>query len=214
MNSQSNIIVFSGFLKSALKKTLPGIEAHKKMIPKFPQNQPAYFNYSLVLNEAAVLILIFEQRGIHKTVLIERMPDPGPHSGQIAFPGGRREQSDADIVETALREAEEEVGVKIERSNYIGKLTPVQIPISGFSVTPVICSIDFVAKFTMCPKEVKNIFVADLFELLNSETSRRIIVRGMEIDAPCYMLKNKIVWGATAMVLSELNAVISQNSGH
>jgi len=66
----------------------------------------------------------------------------------------------------------------------------------------------------MCPEEVKNIFVADLFELLNSETSRRIIVRGMEIDAPCYMLKNKIVWGATAMVLSELNAVISQNLAH
>ncbi|MDD3741034.1 MAG: hypothetical protein PHH30_07310, partial [Bacteroidales bacterium] len=91
MSTQSNIITFSGFLESALKKDLPGVEAQKRMIPEFPQNQPEYFNYNLVLNEAAVLILIFEQKGIHKTVLIERMPDAGPHSGQIAFPGGRRE---------------------------------------------------------------------------------------------------------------------------
>jgi len=208
-----NIISIEGFLESALQKPLPGVEAQKRMIPEFPKNQPEYFNYEVVLNEAAVLILIFEQQGIHKTVLIERMPDAGPHSGQIAFPGGKKEKTDADIIETAIREAEEEIGVKIDRSNYIGSLTPVQIPISGYSVTPVICSIDFVPKFKMCPEEVKNIFIADLFELLNSETSKKITVREMEINAPCYMLNNKIVWGATAMVLSEFQALIDQNSG-
>jgi len=212
INKILNITDFVGSTKAALQKPLPGVEAQKRMIPKFPKNQPEYFNYELVLNEAAVLILIFEQRGIHKTVLIERMPDAGPHSGQIAFPGGKKEKTDADIIETAIRE-EEEIGVKIDRGNYLGSLTPVQIPISGYSVTPVICSIDFVPKFKMCPEEVRNVFVADLFELLNSETSKKLAVREMEINAPCYMLKNKIVWGATAMVLSEFKAVIDQNLG-
>jgi 8-oxo-dGTP pyrophosphatase MutT (NUDIX family) len=210
VNKILNIEIFTGVLRSALQKPLPAIEAQRRMIPEFPENPPDYFNYDLVLRDAAVLIMLFEENDTIKTVLIERMPDAGPHSGQIAFPGGRKEETDSDIIETAIRETEEEIGVKIDRNNFIGNLTPVQIPISGYSVTPVLCAIDFVPKFLMCKEEVKNIFVADLFDLLNSETIKYLTVREMEIKAPCYILQDKIVWGATAMVLSEFKAILSQ----
>lgn len=208
-----NITAFADKLKSAFQKQLPGISAHKRMVPTFPGKAPEYFNHGLKLCEAAVLIILFEEEGRIKTVFIERTPDAGPHSGQIAFPGGRKEDFDSDLIETALREANEEVGVNIDRNNCIGKLTPVQIQISGFSVLPVICFTENTPEFTICEAEVRNIFVADLYDLLDSETDRFLTVRGMEIKAPCYILDDKIVWGATAMVLSELDAVNSQNLG-
>lgn len=198
------------FLNYALQKPLPGANAHKLMIPEFPDIAPEYFSYNEKLRDAAVLIILFEEAGVLKTVLIERMPDPGPHSGQIAFPGGRYEETDADLTETALREAYEETGVRIDRSKVAGSLTPIQIPVSGYSVLPVISIAGSLPEFVRCEAEVKDIFVVGLYELLESETKQRIVARGIEIDAPCFIFNERVVWGATAMVLKELKTIISQ----
>lgn len=204
-------------LASLLKEELPGHSAHRKMIPTFPGDAPEYFNHGKQLRDAAVLISLFEEDNRIKTVFIERMPDPGPHSGQIAFPGGRIEETDADLIDTAIREAFEETGILANRNSVIGTLTPVQIPISGFSVLPVICILDKKPEFTRCEVEVKSVFTADLLALLENETSRNIVARGLNIDAPCFVYDEKIIWGATAMVLRELKEVMSSafrlNSG-
>lgn len=197
-------------LKQRLKNSLPGISAQQKMIPHFPSDAPEYFNYGKKLRDAAVLIVLFEENSKLKTFFIERMPDPGPHSGQIAFPGGRTEKIDKDQIDTALREAFEETGVKVKHENIIGTLTPVQIPISGFSVLPVISFCENIPEFIACEKEVKSIFTADLFELLKSETIKTVKARNTEIQAPCFISNGKIIWGATAMVLREFKEILEK----
>jgi 8-oxo-dGTP pyrophosphatase MutT (NUDIX family) len=192
-----------------LKQELPGHSAHRKMIPTFPGDAPEYFNHGKQLRDAAVLIALFEEENRLKTVFIERMPDPGPHSGQIAFPGGRIENADKDLIDTAIREAFEETGISAGRENVIGTLTPVQIPISGFSVLPVICVLGKKPEFIRCEVEVQSVFTADLIMLLEHETIRNIVARGINIDAPCFVYDEKIIWGATAMVLRELKEVMS-----
>ena len=195
-------------LASLLKQELPGHSAHRKMIPTFPGDAPEYFNHGKQLRDAAVLISLFEEDNRLKTFFIVRMPDPGPHSGQIAFPGGRIEDADTDLIDTAIREAFEETGISACRNDVIGTLTPVQIPISGFSVLPVICVLEKKPEFDLCEVEVKSVFTADLLALLENETNRNIVARGINIDAPCFVYDEKIIWGATAMVLRELKEVI------
>jgi 8-oxo-dGTP pyrophosphatase MutT (NUDIX family) len=204
-----DIILLTKFLEKALKEKLPGMFAHKKMIPLFPDNVPEYFNYNQELREAAVLLCLFQEEDTLKTVLIERVPDAGPHSGQIAFPGGRREISDNDLIDTALRETLEEVGINLSRESFVGSLTPVQIPISRYSVLPVVCVTSEISELIACEDEVKNIFIVDLFELLKTERILPVNARGMMIDAPSFTFEKQIVWGATAMVLKELKELIS-----
>jgi 8-oxo-dGTP pyrophosphatase MutT (NUDIX family) len=208
-----NLNILSKSLGEAIQKALPGRDSHRQMIPVFPIETPDYFSISKELRSAAVLIVLYQENSRIKTVLIERMPNPGPHSGQIAFPGGRVEDTDLDLIDTALREAFEEVGVSCSRDNYIGSLTPVQIQISGFSVLPVITWIDHSPDFIMCEDEVKNIFTVDLMDLLESQTVRTIEVRNLQIQAPCFVFSDKVVWGATAMVLRELKELILYSTG-
>lgn len=204
-----NIDFLKSFFKSELTKELPGMSSHKKMIPFFPDNVPEYFNYDQKLRDAAVLIVIFFDYDKLKTILIERVPDPGPHSGQIAFPGGRTEETDIDLIHTALREAEEEVGVVIKREQVLGSLTPVQIPISRYSVLPVVCFTDEVGQLIRCEDEVNRIFEVDLFSMLEKEAVRPVKARAMMIEAPSFAFDDQIVWGATAMVLKEFKDILT-----
>ncbi len=194
--------------KISASNELPGKKAQSKMVPSFPFNQPEYFAQNLNLQEAAVLIVVFEEENRLKTIIIERMPDAGPHSGQFAFPGGRKEINDKDLVDTAIREAKEEVGIIVPKTNFIATLTPVQIPISGFSVTPVLAYINYVPQFILCEEEVRNVFVLDLIELLLAESVEVLNVRDMKISAPGFKFKDGFIWGATAMVLKELKEIL------
>lgn len=209
----TNIDLLIPELKSKLNNTLPGRDAQSKMISQFQRSLVEYFNEDKKLRDAAVLIILFKDGHRLKTILIERMPDPGPHSGQIAFPGGRKESFDSDLIDTAIREAEEEIGVKTIRENIIGCLTKVEIPVSGFSVVPVVGVINEYPVIMPCPREVNNVFIVDLIELFESKTTKIIEVRGSQIEVPCYVINNKqVVWGATAMVLSEFEEIFNQIS--
>ncbi|MDD2636762.1 MAG: CoA pyrophosphatase [Bacteroidales bacterium] len=204
-----NIELLKELLSYKLNKKLPGMSAQKEMIPVFPDNQPEYFNYNQDLRDAAVLICLFEENNRIKTVLIERVQDASPHSGQIAFPGGKKEDSDNDLIDTAFREASEEVGLKASKQSYVGSLTSVQIPISRYNVLPVICIVDSIHKLIICKHEVRKVFIVDLFDLLKSENIRQVCARQIRIDAPSYAFDKQIVWGATAMVLKELEEILS-----
>lgn len=197
-------------LSLKLKSELPGIESQKKMLSQFQKNNIEYFNKNQKLKEAAVLIILFEDNNVLKTVFIERTPHPGPHSGQIAFPGGKKEIFDNDLIDTAIRETYEEVGIKINKNNILGKLTPIEIPISGYSVLPVVSFVENIPIIKKCEKEVNDTFTVDLMELFNSKTIRKVYARETEIEAPCYIFDNQIIWGATAMVLSEFEDIINQ----
>lgn len=190
---------------------LPGRIAHERMMPVFPEGKINYFS-DKPLRKAAVLICLFPINGVTHTVLIERTQDSGPHSGQIAFPGGRFEESDADLTQTALREAFEEVGIIPSKLCVLGNLSPISIPVSGFSVMPVVANTDTLPLFIPAADEVKSLVVCKLEELLESRTSGLVQVRDFEIEAPYYIANGRIVWGATAMLLSELeNLLYSEN---
>ncbi len=206
---QKNLYDLRNILRLRLSQSLPGMEAHKKMIPKFDGRTPKYFNDTQKLKEAAVLIVLFEEDSTIKTILIERVINSGHHSGQIAFPGGKKEKTDKNLIQTALRETKEEVGVSISEDSVIGELTAVQIPISGFKVLPIVAISDKISSFERCEQEVNDIFKVDLFSMLETEKLCSLYTSNKKVIAPAFTFDNHIVWGATAMVLSELKHIFN-----
>ncbi len=157
---------------------------------------------------AAVLILLYPLAESLTTVLIQRTPDPGVHSGQIAFPGGAVEPGDADSVAAALREACEEIGVCQEPVSILGQLAPVYIPPSNFLVTPVVGALPWRPAFTPGPEEVAALLEMPLDALLDPARKKetRMHLRGIDLEVPYYDVEGQIVWGATALMLAELEA--------
>lgn len=194
-------------LEKALQLPLPGKEAHRKMMPVVPGNRIEYFTNE-TLRPAAVLICLFPLNNRMHTIFIERTQDAGPHSGQIAFPGGRFEDSDDSLMHTALREANEELGIITEQVYVLGKLSAIQIPVSGFSVLPVIAVAQQQPIIEACPDEVKSYFTCDLLELFSNKGHGKIVVRDFSIEAAFYKYNEKTIWGATAMLLSELESLL------
>ncbi|WP_194852142.1 NUDIX hydrolase [Nonlabens antarcticus] len=163
--------------------------------------------------EAATMMLLYPKNDAPYFVLIERMLSKGKHSGQIAFPGGKAEKEDADFSITALRETWEEVGIAMEDQHLIRAATPIYIPPSNYMVRPYLAFAKAKLSFTPQPSEVKSIIEVPLVELLDSKniTSHNLSTSYMEnVDVPCFLLQNQIVWGATAMMLYEFREMFLQ----
>ena len=165
---------------------------------------------------SAVLGLLFPVTDVLHMLLIRRTSDGRAHSGQISFPGGRHEPTDADLLATALREAEEEVGLISSTVNIIGALSPLYIPVSNFQVYPYI---GYTAKrpdYILSAHEVDSIIEVPLDELLHPERKTRVEVtspadRTFIREVPAYKLQDStIIWGATAMIISELQVVLEE----
>ncbi len=194
-------------LAKRLKEELPGEKAHVRMAPAGNLKEDIFGNPG----NAGVLILIFPNNGELSTILIKRSNYPGPHSGQISFPGGKTEEADDSQIITALREASEETGVKPGEINILGTLTPLFIPVSNLEVLPVIGYTDSRPEFKISPAEVEYLIPVTIKHLL---TNRIIIIKTLNvrnhiIQAPGYSIGNMHVWGATAMILSEFIDVMS-----
>ncbi len=145
-----------------------------------------------------------------KTVLILRQTYDGVHSGQVSFPGGRREENDNTIVETAIRESEEEVNIDPDKVNVIGALSDMYIPPSNFMVTPVVGYTTSKPDFKPEESEVERIIETNLDFLFDKTLQKETLlnIRGYQINAPYFDIQGHIVWGATAMILSELKELI------
>ncbi|MBL7817213.1 MAG: CoA pyrophosphatase [Saprospiraceae bacterium] len=162
--------------------------------------------------QSAVLILLFRKTNEWHVVLTERVGNPNdPHSNQISFPGGSLEAADASLEACALRETHEEVGISPEKVKIIGKMTDLYIPVSNFFVQPYLGWTSEPPQYQRQPTEVKNILEVPLSILANIDNHKfaDIQVRGMTLpNVPYFDVNGKIVWGATAMMLSELLEIL------
>jgi 8-oxo-dGTP pyrophosphatase MutT (NUDIX family) len=200
---------FIANLKKQLQNRLPGWEAQKNYMPiKGLPNISYHANNGL--RKGAVLACLYEDNNELMTILIERTQDTTPHSGQIAFPGGKYEEFDKDQIQTAFREAEEEVGLKPNELEFLGQLSPIEIPVSGFTVLPVIAWHEGIPDLIGNPHEVESMIQTPLLPLMKSLRIQEIPVREHQVTTPCFLTQKHIVWGATAMVLGELREIIKQ----
>ncbi|WP_266366394.1 NUDIX hydrolase [Tellurirhabdus rosea] len=199
-------------LARRLQQPLPGVESHRKMASA--SRLRAMLQPNERTRRSAVLILFYPYQGSIYLPLILRPLYDGVHAGQMAFPGGRMERTDENLIRTALREAQEEIGIRVSDVQVLGKLTELYIPPSNFFVLPVVAAMSCKPDFYPDPREVDRVVEVRLDELMDSTIigQSRIEVRGVTIDAPHYHLQGFNVWGATAMMISELLDVIESAS--
>ena len=202
---------FTNRIDSFKNDKLGGLEAQFKMAPKlrlkYDQDKIAANNPK----KAAVLALFYPNKENETCFLLtKRASYKGAHSAQISFPGGKIEESDLNLQETALRETEEEIGVFSSSIKIIRELTDVYIPPSNFLATP------FLGFMEKKPKLILNYEVDSEIEVLvsdlldeNNITSVSLSTSYMKkVDVPCFKINNHIVWGATGMMLSEIKELL------
>ncbi len=165
--------------------------------------------------KSGVLLLFYPDEGAVYFPLIKRPQYPGVHSGQVGFPGGKMEPSDQDILFTALREAEEEIGIDAGKVEVLGRLSDLFIPTSNFLVTPVVGLMQEKPSFVPEQREVARIITTEVISLFHPEVRKQTqlaVGGGMYLDTPYFAVEKEVVWGATAMILSELVQVLEQKS--
>lgn len=200
-------------LKKRLLNPLPGWKSHSLMATQIHKNARAIPRPNARI--AGVLMLLFPKNKELHLPLILRPTYEGVHSGQMALPGGKVEPYDQDIIHTALRETEEEIGVKVERQQVLGKLSDLYIPPSNIIVTPVVAFCEQEPTYILDPAEVADIVdfsISELRDLQNQMVTQVRVVGGVMLDVPAFSIQGRIVWGATAMMLSELLDVLNEIS--
>jgi len=197
-------------LRIKLTDALPGELAQRKMASTLRTALRLRDKPDNRTRQGAVCILLYPKLDIWHIPLIVRPEYDGAHSGQVALPGGRIEETDADVPAAALREMWEEIGVSTEQVEVLGVLTPLFVPASNFMVHPVVAITDVTPVFLPDSREVAQILEVPLPELLNEShrAEKEIEVRGVRIHAPFFDLLGQTVWGATAMMLSEMVEVL------
>jgi 8-oxo-dGTP pyrophosphatase MutT (NUDIX family) len=201
------------FFEDRLVQEMPGRSAHELMKPTLANGSGIRTNNTTKPRPGGVLILFYEQNGIVKFPLIERPEYSGIHSGQIALPGGKKEEHDADLTQTALRESEEEIGIDKHDVHVLGSLSQFFVAASNFDILPVIGVSEKTPNFKPDPREVNDIITPSITELLddsNKKVKDMEVRNGYRLKSPYFDLQNKVVWGATAMMLSELVAVVKE----
>lgn len=193
-------------LKTNLQKELPGIKAQQRMAPSFRGGPGFPKSPNQKTRGSAVLIAIYPDGGEAKTILIKRTVYNGAHSGQVSFPGGKQEDFDDSLIATAIREAEEEIGIDPNEVSVIGSITPLFIPVSNLMVLPVVCIIPKPKQLHLNLQEVEYTIHVDLMDFRNPKkiSVKTICVGSLPISAPFYAVEGEVVWGATAMLISEL----------
>jgi 8-oxo-dGTP pyrophosphatase MutT (NUDIX family) len=153
--------------------------------------------------EAAVLVPMHGWPGNPGLVLTERRSDLKRHAGEISFPGGRRD-GDEELMETALREADEEIGLSPDNVELVGALPPIGTFVTNYKITSFVGLIEEGMRFEPNPTEVESVLVASLEELVAGYERRRLVRRGVPIKTDTYLVADKLIWGATARILAML----------
>jgi len=158
--------------------------------------------------ESAVMLFLFENKdGQTSIYFILRKIYHGIHSGQIGFPGGKKENDDIDLLNAAIREAEEEIGIKKENYTVVQQLSPLYIPVSNFMVYPFLSIIHADFDALIDPREVEALIelpLASFFDTRHMNKKKMKLSNEKEIEIPYYDIQELTIWGASAMIMSEL----------
>ena len=207
---------FETFLKSLSKIeqiSLPGVASQLKMSPTFrlelmEQQREAMANS----RKAAVTALFYpDEKQVTKLILILRKTYKGVHSAQVGFPGGRLEDSDESLMHAALRETWEEVGVPMEDIQILKPMTEMYIPPSNFTVYPFLGITHKTPQFIKQDEEVEDLIEVLLTDFVDNKAISSVNVMTSfekEMEVPAFILNGHIVWGATAMMLSEIKDLL------
>ncbi|MDB0011659.1 CoA pyrophosphatase [Crocinitomicaceae bacterium] len=195
-----------------LQETLPGEIAHAEMAPVNRPLSSLAIQKAENIRESAVSIILSIINNDLRAILIQRPIYEGVHSGQIAFPGGKKDLTDPHLEYTARRESFEEVGIPMHQGELIGELTEVYIPVSNFLVKPFVYFHDTLPLLVPQEREVAEIITFSITDLLNPNTVGQMEVKFpngiIQKNIPCFHIENKRVWGATALILNELRYII------
>jgi 8-oxo-dGTP pyrophosphatase MutT (NUDIX family) len=154
--------------------------------------------------DAGVLVPLYVDDGSLRAVFTKRRDDLPHHAGEISFPGGRYEEGEADLMATALREAEEEIGLARSAVEILGALQPTPTIATGYAIYPFVGLIQLGMTWTPSAREVAEVLELSLKELRDGYQRRRLIRRGLPIRTDTYVVGDHLIWGATARILSDL----------
>jgi 8-oxo-dGTP pyrophosphatase MutT (NUDIX family) len=154
--------------------------------------------------DAAVLVPLYIEGGELHAVFTKRREDLRRHPGEISFPGGRYDEVEPDLQSTALREAEEEIGLPSSAVELVGALQPTPTIATGYAIYPFVGLIEPGRTWTLSAREVAEVLELSLRELRDGYVRQRLIRRGLPIRTDTYVVGDNLIWGATARILSDL----------
>jgi|TARA_R110000868_G_scaffold89285_1_gene248596 8-oxo-dGTP pyrophosphatase MutT (NUDIX family) len=194
---------------------LPGVDSHYKMAPELRIEELKRISEQTKNPRNAAVMSVFYPNKVETTnlLLILRKTYQGVHSNQIGFPGGKVEKEDSDLMQTALRETHEEVGIHPDRIEVIKSLTQIYIPPSNFNVQPFIGLYKNPSPFIIQEDEVEAIVEVSLSDFMDDSLvyhQKLTTSYATNIDVPAFKLNGYTVWGATAMMLSEVKELLKQ----
>lgn len=211
--AQEKISMLIKNLRQALQKPLPGVDVQTKM---------GYVNKKMIASApataipASVMVLFYKKEKQWHIPLIQRTSNnPNDrHSGQISLPGGRYDDTDINFEWTARREVEEEIGVKANEIEVLGQLSSLYIPVSNFLVYPFVGYLASEPRFQLQTSEVRDLIetpISILLDRSNVKYTDMLMPSGMHLKSvPHFDVKGNMVWGATAMILGEMLALLEQ----
>lgn len=203
-------------MRASLRQPLPGVDAQLRLAPR-PRVGWDPHHLPDGLRDAAALILLYPLDETPHLLLTVRGGSLRHHTGQVSLPGGAVDPGET-IEAAALREAMEEVGVEPGGVDVLGRLTPLHVPVSGFLLHPVVGAVSRRPSFTPAPGEVARLLEVPLAHLLDDtrlRTERQVRERAgrlVEMDVPFFDVEDEKVWGATAMILAELAALLAPDA--
>jgi len=202
------------YLREMLSGKLPGSTAHSKMLP--PGRRTISTDKERAsIKQSSVLLLLFPEEDRLYTCLMKRPPTMKHHPGQISFPGGKVEKEDTSAEMTALREAREEVGIDPGAVEILGKLSELYLEVSQFSIQPFIAWSDKKPDFLVNSGEVEELILFPLSDFVANEAISEVELQTFTgpLLVKYYPHNGEIIWGATAMILSELIEILKKRSG-
>lgn len=200
-------------LEAQLGKELPGKDAQEKMRPYLPIAPNFDFPKILKPKESAVMALLYPKEDVPHLLLMERNIYKGPHSGQISLPGGKLDAGES-YLDAATRETKEEVDIDKNHYHVIGELTNLYVSPSNFNIQPFVGVADYAPIIHPNQREVAAVLETPLEFLFDEKKRKEKIMKsalGMDLMAPYFDVHNRVLWGATAMILSELIEIIRES---